>query len=107
MEWQYDHFQLETESYIFLDEDLGDRDLSAYRKLIRYVNNFVLGMCVLPNGDQLYDEGGQPFLVARYINTKVVLECETKGEAMTLLGRIYVNLIIFLCLFRVDFVFSV
>lgn len=36
LEWQYDHFQLEMESYIFRDEDMRNRDLAAYKKLIRY-----------------------------------------------------------------------
>lgn len=84
------------------DEDLGDCDLYAYRKLIIFIDGFRPGTCTFPNGDQLYDEDGHPLLAAQYINTKVVLECETKGEAMILLGKIYLTYFLFVCLFHVD-----
>lgn len=65
---------------IFLDEDLNDRDMTAYRKLVNFVDSFKPGTCTLSKVDQLYEENDYPLLAARRINTKAILECETEGK---------------------------
>lgn len=107
LEWKYDHFQQGTDAYIFRDKDLGDRDMAVYRKLTAFVNKFRRGTCTLPNRDPLFGEDEHPLLSSRYINTKAVLECETEGEAMILLGNICYDSILFVCLFLLTLFFII
>src|SRR3954471_712846 len=88
LEWQPDHFDCGTDYYIFRDEDLNERDMGGYRRLASFVDEFRPAMCTYPNGDPLFEEDGGPTMEPRYINTKAVLECESYGDAMILLGKI-------------------
>lgn len=87
LEWQYDHFQRLTDSYIFRDEDLTEYDREAYQKLVTFVDGVASRTCMFLNGDPLYDEDGQPLIEACHINTKAILECKMEG-AMNLLDNI-------------------
>lgn len=85
LEWQGNRFEKGTNHYIFKDEDLNDGNRAAYGFFVKYVQIFIQVRCTTLNRKPIFEEEGQPNYVARLINTKMILNCSSDGEALSLL----------------------
>ena len=86
LEWVQIHFNKGTDHYIVKPDALGADDKEAFEKLCQYVNSFIPAECVDKGGKFVLSDNGEKVLYARLINTKAILECQSVGEAMQLLG---------------------
>ena len=78
-------------------------DEEAYGVLNRFVDGFFPARWVTREGHDVFDEDGEPTFEARLIYTKVLVECQSYGQAVDLLGFLltFTILIAFFCFFDV------
>ena len=70
-------------------------DEEAYVVLYKFVDGFFPARWVTREGDDILDEDGYPTFKARPINTKALVECQSYGQAVDLLGFLLLLLLLF------------
>ena len=63
-------------------------DEEAYGILNKFVDGFFSARWVTREGDDILDEDGYPTFEARPINTKALVEFQSYGQAIDLLGSL-------------------
>ena len=74
-------------------------DEEAYVVLNKFVDGFFPDRWVTREGDDVLDEDGEPTVEARLINTKALVEYQSYGQAVELLGFLLTLLIAFFFVF--------
>ena len=75
---------------------MSAEDEEAYGILNKFVDAFFPARWVTREGDDILDEDGYPMFEARPINTKALVECQSYGQAVDLLGLLLLILFLFL-----------
>jgi hypothetical protein len=89
MSWSKEHFEHNTEDYLTADASLTDAKKKGFEELQGYVKSFLPAKLVTRTGVPVLDEHGREQFVPRLINTKRLLECETRAEITEVLGSCF------------------
>ena len=84
--WCSGHYDHGTGYYHTPAGSMSAEDEEAYVVLCKFVDSFFPVRWVTREGDDILDEDGYPTFEARPINTKVLVECQSYGKAVALLG---------------------
>ena len=99
LHWCSRHYEHGTGNYHTPAGGMSVEDEEAYGTLCKYVDSFFPARWVTREGEDILDEEGYPIFEARPIDTKVLVECQSYGQAVDLLGCFcLIVLFQFLCL---------
>ena len=84
--WCSGHYDHGTGYYHTPAGSMSAEDEEAYGILCKYVDSFFPARWVTREGEDILDEDGYPTFEARPIDTKALVECQSYGKAVDLLG---------------------
>ena len=84
--WCSGHYEHGTRHYHTPAGSMSAEDEEAYDVLCEFVDSFFPAQWVMREGDDILDEDGYPVFEACPINTKALVECQSYGQTVDLLG---------------------
>ena len=90
LHWCSRHYEHGTGHYHTPAGGMSTEDEEAYSTLCRYVDSFFPARWATREGKDILDEEGYPTFEARPIGTKALVECQSYGKAVDLLGCFFV-----------------
>jgi hypothetical protein len=86
MSWTEEHFKKGTDAYLTADASLTVAERRGLRSLQDFVKGFSPAKLVTRAGEPVLDEEGNEQFVPRLINTKRLLECDSRAKSREVLG---------------------
>ena len=93
--WCSGHYEHDTGHYHTPAGSMSVEDEEAYAVLCKFVDGFFPARWVTRRGDDILDEDGYPTFEVHPINTKALVECQSYGQAVDLIGFLLLLLLLF------------
>ena len=97
--WGLGHYDHGPGYYHTPSDGMSAEDEEAYGILNNFIDGFFPAQWVTREGNNILDEDGEPMFEARPINTNALVECQSYGKVVELLGFLLTLLIAFFSFF--------